>query len=70
MRAKFRKSSINKDNAERLLRLLSFFEEKLLPPNKKPDFKLFCYGPSINGLTTYNQIQFSIDVTNIQGYSN
>lgn len=33
-----------------------------MPGDKATDFKLFCYGPAINGTVCNNQIEFSIDV--------
>ena len=41
------------------MNLLAFLNKNL---SELKDLKFFCYGPAINGLTTQNQVQFSIDV--------
>ena len=58
----FSKCSINRSSAERFLSLLHYLVRKLLPNDKATEFKLFCYGPAINGTTCQNNIEFSIDV--------
>ena len=63
----FSKCSINRSSAERFLSLLHYLVRKLLPNDKTrvheaTEFKLFCYGPAINGTTCQNNIEFSIDV--------
>jgi|TARA_B110000285_G_C15015489_1_gene558830 hypothetical protein len=60
---KFKFNSMSKSTAINVLKLIDFLNNALEDDELGHKFNLFYYGPSIFGMTTLNQVQFSIDFT-------